>query len=196
MAINSELLRNNKFFKKPLYSLSRNRSKKVVSKISKYLKNGDSVLDIGAGTCNICEILNKKKFNATPLDIKNLSLVDKIKPVIYNGEIIPFNNDNFDISLILFVLHHTDEPEKIILEAMRVSKRIIIAEDIYTNIFNKYLTYTADCFLNQEFINHPHSNKSDAEWKSLFKKFGLELKETQYKNWHFGIKHAIYYLQK
>jgi len=96
----------------------------------------------------------------------------------------------------LTVLHHTSHPEKIIEEAKRVSKRIIIIEDIYTNIFNKYLTYFFDSLLNIEFIGHPHTNKNDKELREAFNKFGLKIVEARYSHSFIVFNHATYYLEK
>ena len=114
-------------------------------------------MDIGSGTCNVCEILSKKGYEITPLDVHDLSFVNNIKPVIYDGNKIPYANNKFDQTLILTVLHHTPNPEKILQEAKRVSKRIIIIENVYSNWLHKYLTYFFDSLLNLEFIGHPHT---------------------------------------
>ncbi|PIQ91830.1 MAG: SAM-dependent methyltransferase [Parcubacteria group bacterium CG11_big_fil_rev_8_21_14_0_20_39_14] len=192
----TEFLQKNKFFRKAVYRLGSLRAKNMVGQIERYLNKKDKILDIGAGTCNICEILIKNRFNVIPLDVKNLSFVDGIKPIIYDGDKIPFENDEFDVSLILFVLHHIPNSE-ILLEAKRVSKKIIIIEEIYTNIFNKYLTYFIDSLLNLEFIGHPHTNKTDKEWKLLFGQLGLKLTDAKYsRTFLVKTRQVIYCLEK
>ncbi|MCK5591854.1 MAG: methyltransferase domain-containing protein, partial [Candidatus Pacebacteria bacterium] len=155
----------------------------------------DNIIDIGAGTCNVCALLKEKGFQIIPLDVQNLSFVKEIKPVIYDGRKIPFEDKSFNTSLILTVLHHTSVPEDIIKEAKRVSQRIIIIEDIYLNTFHKYLTYFVDNLLNFEFSGHPHTNKGDQEWKLLFKELGLKLKEARYRRSFLVFKQAVYYLE-
>lgn len=191
-----EFLQKNNFFKKIIYKLGRHRAKDMVKQIEQYLNKHDHILDVGAGTCNICQVLRERNFSIIPLDTKNLSFIDNIKPIIYDGNEIPFKDNKFDVALILTVLHHTPKPEEIIKEAKRVSKRIIIIEDIYTNIIHKYLTYFTDSLLSLEFIDHPHSNKANREWQKLFKKLGLKLKEMKYKKTFLVFKHAVYYLEK
>ncbi|MFH1656999.1 MAG: class I SAM-dependent methyltransferase [bacterium] len=168
----------------------------MIKKISRYLRKEDRIIDIGAGTGNICELLTREQFQITPLDVKNLSFVKSVKPVIYNGNEIPFPDNDFDVSLLLTVLHHTPFPEKLVAEAVRVSRRIIIIEDIYTNKLHKYITYFIDSLLNFEFIGHPHTNKSDREWKALFTRLGLKLKKVEYIRSFLVFKQAIYYLEK
>lgn len=196
MAINSKFLRKNKFLKQILYKLDRRRAKQIVKHITQYLHSSDRILDIGSGTCSKYEVLREENYKVTPLDTKNLSLIDSIKPIIYDGKKLPFKKNQFSVTLLIFVLHHTPHPEKILKEAARVSKRIIIIEDIYTNIIHKYLTYFFDSLFNQEFRRHPHSNKTDKQWRLLFNQLGLKLKDVKYKRRDLIMKHTTYYLEK
>jgi len=100
------------------------------------------------------------------------------------------------VSLILTVLHHTNNPTVIIKEAARVSKRIIIIEDIITTVYQKYLTYSMDCLLNFEFFNHPHTNKTKEGWERLFQTLGLQVKDRRIDNWFKYFISGTYYLEK
>ncbi|PIR66316.1 MAG: SAM-dependent methyltransferase [Parcubacteria group bacterium CG10_big_fil_rev_8_21_14_0_10_36_14] len=191
-----QFLQKNKFFRKIIYKAGDIRARDMVKKIQSFLDKKDLILDIGSGTCNVCEILSNKGYKITPLDVQNLSFVNNMKPVIYDGNKIPFNDNRFDKSLILTVLHHTPEPEKILYEAKRVSKKIIIIEDIYVNWLHKYVTYFFDSLLNLEFAGHPHTNKDDKQWKKTFEKLGLKLIDVKYNYSLLVFKHATYYLEK
>lgn len=161
------------------------------------LKKEDRVLDIGPGTCNVCEILLQKGYMVTPLDVRNVSFVPSIQPLLYNGNTMPFKDKSFDVALILTVLHHTLHPEKILKEAMRVSKKVIIIEETYSNIFHKYLTYFFDSLLNLEFFGHPHTNKNKKEWGEIFSKLGFSIVDERYYNDSSLIfKQALYILEK
>lgn len=191
-----DFLQRNIFFRNIIRKFEKARANYVIDKITCFLKKGDYVLDIGSGTCHICEALSKNGYETTPLDIRNLSFINNIKPVLYDGNTIPFDDDQFDVALFLTVLHHTPDPEKLLKEAKRVSKRILIIEDIYTNKFHKYLTYFFDSLLNLEFINHPHTNKNDTRWKETFKLLGLKLIDTKYSRSVLVFKRATYFLEK
>ncbi len=196
MAINSNLLKRSDFLIKQINRLDKKRSEKIVKDIERHLKPGSKIIDIGSGSCNISDLLIKKSFDVIPVDVKDLSMVENIKPVIYDGASLPFKNNHFDVALVLFVLHHCKYPEKILSETVRVSRKIIIMEDIYDNELHKLLTYAFDSALNQEFINHPHSNKKDNDWKLLFKELGLDVTSAKYESWYSIMKHATYCLEK
>jgi len=189
-------LQRNKFFRNIIYVLGKLRAHDMIDRIKPLLNKNDSILDIGAGSCNISEILEGSGYNVFPLDIQNLSFVDGINPIIYDGITIPFDGDSFDKSLLLTVLHHTPNPEEILDEAKRVSKNIIVIEDIYSNWFHRYITYFFDSLLNLEFFGHPHTNKTDYEWRTVFKNMNLILVEARYKRSFLIFRHATYFLTK
>lgn len=191
-----DYLRKNEFFRKIIYNAGKNRAESMVDIFKPFLNKNDKIIDIGAGVCNVCEVLQKNHYQVTPLDVVNLSFVKNIKPLIYDGKTIPFKANTFDKALILTVLHHVHHPENVIKEAKRVAKEIIIVEDIYSDWFHKYLTYFFDSLLNLEFVGHPHSNKSDQEWQKTFKKLGLKLIDVKYNQSFLIFKHATYYLKK
>lgn len=191
-----EFLQKNNFCKNIIYKIYRKRYKVTIKKLEPFLKKNESILDIGSGTCHNGELLIEKGYDITLLDVKNLSFVKNIKPIIYDGEIIPFKDNSFDISLLETVLHHTKKPIQIIKQAKRVSKKIIISEDIYNNIFQKYITFFFDSLLNLEFKGHPHNNKTDEEWKKIFKKLNLKLVKSKYYNSFLVFNRVMYYLEK
>lgn len=140
-----------------LRQTTRSRCEQIVGKVAPHLLPGDKIIDIGAAFCLIDEELLRRNFNVTPVDIVDLSLTSRVKPIIYDGKRLPFRNDSFDVALLLTVLHHTPNPELILKEAGRVAKKIIIMEDVFDNPLQKYLTFAMDGIVNLEFINHPHS---------------------------------------
>ena len=196
MAVHAKFLLRSNLVRKISYLLGRSRADYVVKFIEPYLEGSDQILDIGAGSCIIDEVLGEKKFTVTPLDVENVSLVGDMKPILYDGRRLPFSNNAFDVSLLISTLHHTLKPERIVEEAMRVSQRLIIVEDIFASPIEKYLTYFIDSVQNQEFRGHPHTNKTDAGWKLLFEQLGLTLIDSRYTRWFYVIQHAFYYLEK
>lgn len=179
-----------------IYRFLKYRSQKYYELIGEFLKKNERVLDIGAGSCVNTDLLKKKGMKVTPLDVRNISVVPHIKPILYDGKTIPFKKNAFDLGLILSVLHHTPDPETIIREAMRVARRLVIVEDIYVGWFDKFITHVLDSISNLEFFGHPHNNKTDSEWQKLFRKLKLKIKKINYASPILGFKFATYYLQK
>jgi hypothetical protein len=190
------ILQNNSLFRKLIYTGGKLRAKDLLHKIEKHINIQNKIIDVGSGTCNIPELLRERNFNIMPVDIIDLSFVDDIKPVIIDGGRIPFEDNHFDVSLILTVLHHIKNPREMIEEAMRVSKKVIIIEDIFGNWFEKYATFFFDSVANLEFIGHPHSNKSDKQWRELFTELGLKVISAEYMRAYWVFRHGVYCLEK
>jgi len=142
------------------------------------------------------EILKENNFNTISLDINNLSFIDEITHLIYDWKEIPFNDNTFDIATILTVLHHTLNPEEILKEVSRVSKQIVIIEDIYTNKLHKYITFFLDSLFNLEFLWHPHTNKTDKQWQDTFSKMWLKILKVKYNKSFIFFRHATYHVVK
>lgn len=175
------------------FNLAAKRDRQMAKLVLPYLSLGDSVLDIGCGLGRVTKIIKNKGYKITPLDVRDLSIVDDVKPILYDGKKLPFTDNSFDVSLIITVLHHTPDPEAVLKEAKRVSKKIVVVEDIYENALQKYFTFINDSVLNFEFFGHPHSNKDDLGWKKTFKILNLELLSDRSLSIRL-IRHGVYYL--
>ena len=81
-------------------------------------------------------------------------------------------------------------------EAVRVSRQVILIEDIYENIFQQYLTYITDTVVNMGFSHMTYQNKNDKEWKVLFRQMNLCLNSVIYYRVLLFFRQATYVLTK
>ena len=160
-----------------------------------FLKSTDKIIDLGAGTGVYTQLLKRKGFNVQPVDIKDYSYYSDIGMCLYDGKHLPFKNNEFDVCLLRSVLHHSSHPEVVLKEAVRVSKKLIIHENVITNIFQRYYTYLIDCIMNKELIE-PHTNKTDREWLLLFKKLNLDLLNVIDEKAFLFLQNKTYILKK
>lgn len=167
----------------------------ITSKIEPFLKSKDKIIDLGAGPCFYTKLLKDKDYSIQAVDIKNRSFYSEIEVIVYDGENLPFKDNEFNVCLLRSVLHHTPNPQVVLKEAARVSKKLVIYENVVTNIFQRYYTYLIDCTMNKELIE-PHTNKTDKEWRLLFNKLDLDLVNViDEKAWLF-LQNKIYFLKK
>jgi 2-polyprenyl-3-methyl-5-hydroxy-6-metoxy-1,4-benzoquinol methylase len=178
-----------------LVQVAKWRVKEKVEELIPNLKSTDNILDIGSGNGMLCYTLMKYNFKVTPLDVDNFSFIGEVKPIIYNAVKIPFKDSSFNVALLITVLHHAQNPKQVLAEARRVANRIIVIEEIYSNKFNKYLTYFVDSIFNFEFIGHPHTNMTDTEWREVFAHLGLKLLHASYKRSILVLKRVTYILE-
>lgn len=157
------------------------RAQIVGDQLIPFIKEGDKVLDFGCSIMFTTKFVSsRKKILLTGIDIvnyKNLSDIE-VKFVKYDGGKLPFKDNQFDVVVTLFVLHHTDDPKFYLNELIRVSKKtILICEDTFTNKFEGSVTKIICWFAN--FVegdkNFKRNFKSIKEWKQLFTKCNVKL---------------------
>jgi len=196
MVMSLSIIKNTSFLKELIFKVWLWDARFKLERIAEYISPEDKVLDIGTGPGSVSLLMKRDGYNLTPIDVENQTLTQEIDPQIYDGKNLPYKNSVYDSALLLTVLHHTDNPKEVLSEAKRVANKLVVIEDIYTNPIQKYLTYFVDSIVNLEFSGHPHSNKSDNEWKDVFSELGLKLKEAKYDRFLLFFKQAVYYLEK
>ena len=172
----------------------KNWVRKKVQPFLPYLNEDDHILDIGSGNGLVAHTLREAGYEVTPLDVADLSYEENVKPVVYDGRKMPFEDATFDVALLLTVLHHIDEPDAVLREACRVAQRVIIIEDIYENKWQKKLTFAMDSLVNWGYAECPHTNKDDAEWRNTFREMKMNLKDVTYRKVLFFFKQGIYHI--
>lgn len=191
-----DYLRKNSITRRVISRALVKRANEIVDIIDPFLKKDESLLDIGAGNCSIFECLIGRGYEIAALDVADFSFVPGVKPVLYDGETIPFVDGKFGTALLISVLHHTQNPEVVLAEAARVSPRLVIMEDIYSNPVHGFFTRILDNLLNLEFSGNPHSNMSDAEWRTVFSNHNLVIKDVVYHRSFLILRHVTYFLEK
>ena len=173
----------------------RSKTERLILRMKQFFSRGDKILDLGSGIGMFSHILQEQGYQVTPIDVKDKSLYPSVRPLIYDGKKLPFADYSFDVCLLLSVLHHTQNPEAILKEAKRVANKIIVSENIYRSATQKLYTHFIDSLLNLEFFHHPHTNRTDKQWKEAFKRLGLTLIYSEYYRTFKWISNTIYYVK-
>lgn len=172
------------------------RLKDILNEILPLLKKGETLLDLGSGTGHTARTLIRKGYDVTCVDYSDMNIFEETKPILYDGVNLPFKKNTFDTALLITVLHHTPDPIGIVKETSRVAKKIIIMEDTYNNIFQKWAVFVMDSIGNVEFFGHPHTNKTDDQWQKEFEKLGLKIKMAKKRSFWGIFESATYLLEK
>lgn len=177
----------------------RKRSKVVVGRILPFIKDLQTIIDIGSGSGDVSLLLREQGNNVTPVDVADFHGPRLIETAVYDGKTLPFSSDTFDVALLLMVMHHTPSPEAVFMEAARVAKEIVVIETSYTNGINKLLTVLIDTLGNLRFNAHSASYKTDEGWREFFNRLGfMVIKSEKYEDRNLGLPflHISYYLQR
>lgn len=150
-------------------------ARKKVEWFKSYLNQDDRILEIGSGMGSVVAELRNRGYQVNAVDIQDTSIKPDLMPDIYSGDHLPYADEAFDVCLLLTVLHHCPDPDKVLFEAARVGQLVIVVEDIYVTRWQKKLTHWLDSLLNWEFHGHPHSNRNDKQWRNSFKELDLQV---------------------
>ena len=144
---------------------------------------GSRVLDLGAGESYVgVSLVNLRGLWVCSADIGPFRRVP-CPYVIYDGTRLPFIDGAFDTTLTLLTLHHCEHPERVLDEAVRVTRgRLLVMESVYRNRRERFWLDLLDHRLNRYRHNGgmtlPVSFRRPEEWDRLFKSRGLRTIET------------------
>lgn len=173
-----------------------NWGKQKISPFLPFLSKNDSIIDLGAGNCLVAHELMKENYKILPVDVKNISLFDHIESQVYDGVTLPYEGNEFQVSLLLTVLHHCDDPDVVIREASRVSSKMVILEDTYNNGLQKKITQLSDTIVNFGHSKMTYQNRSHKEWLETFKNHQLTLIRFEHKSVLRIFQQTYYFLEK
>ena len=149
------------------------------NEIASVLGDAKTVLDIGCGDGTISKLSAEKK--GTGVKFSGIDVMARptcaIDFKLFDGYTIPHDDNAFDATMFIDVLHHLNHIKEIIAEAKRVSyKYIIIKDHLYKNQFDydtlKFMDWVG---------NKPHSVeviynfRKEEFWENLFEELGLEV---------------------
>ena len=139
-----------------------------------------TILDVGCGDGQIdANIMSRKK----GVVIHGIDVLERKKTMIpvqiYDGVNIPLEENSVDGVLLVDMLHHTDDPESVFSECLRVSKRYIIIKDHVlwggiSRIKLKVMDYVGN---NHYGVRMPYNYLTNQQWESLFEKNSLIVEE-------------------
>jgi ubiquinone/menaquinone biosynthesis C-methylase UbiE len=147
------------------------REETIVENTKPFLRRGQSVVEIGAGNGLVAQMLH----DATGADFTLLDVVDynrsKLPMHIFDGTHLPFKDDEFDLAMLVFVLHHNPDPRPVMEQALRVARQgVIVVENDVRGMIKKPLTRMID---STEYLRRGvppcYFTKSADEWHTFFR---------------------------
>ena len=174
----------NALLDKMLVGRNERKTTKVASfcDVNILVENGLTVLDLGCGNGLFCDAISKLSSVSRAV---GADVVDyRKKPIDFQlfreGERIPFDDKSFDYTFIMEVLHHSDDPERLLKEAVRVTRgSLVIFEDVVTSRSRLLFMYGLDILMNiRHGVNLPLNFRSENEWIQIFEQMNLLIRNT------------------
>jgi len=144
-----------------------------------YLEGIDSVLDIGTGTSIPIHIFaeNFPDVRYSTIDVVDIRKRVELPFIIYDGKKLPFENLEFDVSILNETLHHCEDPEPVLNEASRVAKSVYVVEHFQNkdSSLKKLIKSEFDALNNFGINCKIYKPFTELSLNLLFKKAGLKV---------------------
>lgn len=135
-----------------------------------------TVLDLGCGDGSIAAAIMARKPGLRFRGIDVLVRPQTLIPVErFDGWTIPAEDGSVDWVTIVDVLHHTDDPARLVAEAARVARNGIVIKDHLREGFGAYATLRLMDWVGNKGhdVRLPYNYLARAEWEVMFGKLGL-----------------------
>ena len=160
-----------------LSSLMGLRARRVSGYLSGHIRPGGSLLDLGCGDGSVASSLGRRLgLRVSGVDVV-LQKKSHIPVVRYDGRNLPFRDRSFDTVMLIWVLHHTENPVGVLREAARVSRgEIVVMECHFRTPAQKRLLGIIDYLENRPSgIHVPMNFNTIRKWRNIFGEAGLEV---------------------
>jgi SAM-dependent methyltransferase len=165
----------------PVY---RARLQELVRRIVPHLKEGGRVLDVGCGNGTLGRAIMDAPGCPKGVVVEGLERVvrggEPIKVHGYSGGDFPFPDGSYDMVIVADVLHHEENPERLLAECRRVSRRLVVIKD---HQIKGLLARQRVCFIDWA-ANAPYGvpclyrYNTPQEWSQVGPRHGLEAVEV------------------
>jgi ubiquinone/menaquinone biosynthesis C-methylase UbiE len=168
----------------PLQTFLRRYANREASRLAPHVTGGP-ILDLGAGEGWVAEALRRVTRQwICSVDVGPFRLTHE-PYVLYDGARLPFRDDTFDTTVISLTLHHCEAPERVVEEAIRVTRgRLLVVESVYRNARERFWLHLIDGRLNayrhRGLMNVPLAFRTPEQWRACFEAHHLRVRALQW----------------
>jgi SAM-dependent methyltransferase len=113
------------------------RAMELATFLKPHLPSSGQILDIGSGTGHNAQALRRlTALECVETDVVDMSVrrhgTPDPEPILFDGAQLPFADDTFACSYMLFVLHYAQEPVRLLREARRITRGpVLVLQSVY-----------------------------------------------------------------
>ena len=167
-----------RFLHRPIYE---SRQRALVRLIVPFLRTSDRVLDVGCGFGALGLALMEDESCPDDVIVRGLERHPRSEKFIeidgYEGGVLPYEDDTFDVVILSDVLHHEEAPDQLLEECVRVSRRAVIIKDhLIGGFLAQWRTSFIDWAANAPYGVHClYQYKTHGDWLESHRRHGLHV---------------------
>jgi SAM-dependent methyltransferase len=154
------------------------RVRRIADALAELLPPEGRVLDVGSGDGFVDLLIMRRR---PGLEISGIDVVMRGRAHIpvehFDGTTIPFEDDSFDVVMLVDVLHHTETPLDLLREAKRVSRDGLVIKDVTTGAPDRLTRAT---LVGMDWVGNarhdvplPYNFFTRTQWEEAFDELGL-----------------------
>jgi SAM-dependent methyltransferase len=155
------------------------RVERISSALVQALPTDVAVLDVGCGDGSIAAEVMRRRPDLTITGVDVLVRGETYIPVMaFDGEKLPFTDRSYDVVSFVDVLHHTDDPTRLLSEAARVSRGTVVVKDHLRHGWMAEPTLRAMDWVGnaRHGVRLPYNYLRLEEWREIIASAGLEVR--------------------
>ena len=163
-------------------TVHKRRVRVIVRELARLVPEGARVLDVGSGDGQVAALLMSERPDLSVEGVDVLLRPDTAIPTReFDGTSLPFEEDAFDAVMMVDVLHHTLEQERLLAECARVASKAVVLKDHYRRGFGAQATLRfMDWVGNRAHgVALPYRYLSPEQWRELYHRTCLVPVETR-----------------
>jgi SAM-dependent methyltransferase len=156
------------------------RADPIIASFASEIKPDSHIIDIGAGKGLLAqEVARRFDAHVTMVDVARYNQTD-LPLTVCDSRALAFADNSFDYALLSFVLHHSQNPDQILREALRVARKVIVVENDVRGKIRGALTRLIDSWPAIRYGTPPcHFTRTHEEWLAWFSQFPVEARVLQ-----------------
>jgi SAM-dependent methyltransferase len=158
--------------------VARRRVRVLAERIAPLLPRESRILDVGSGDGAIASLIALRR---PDVDISGVDVLVRPQTVIpteqFDGIHLPYEDASFDGVILVDVLHHADDPLRLLEESTRVATQSVLVKDVVArNRVDRAILAFMDRVGNERFgVALPYNFWSPSEWRDGLNAAGLRV---------------------
>jgi SAM-dependent methyltransferase len=154
----------------------------LVDHLARLVPRNARVLDVGAGDGLVAATLAEQRPDLQVSAVDVLVRAGTRVPVErFDGKVLPHADRSFDATILVDVLHHSDQPEELLREAARASRGLVIVKDhvLEGALAGPTLRFMDRVGNRRHDVALPHNYLRRDQWQAAFARLGLHVDDWE-----------------